>query len=88
VPAAFVPYPPATEHKRDRDGRRTKEVTKIDGEEEETPSDGQQGFHDRKREERHPGDEPDGDASAHEAPEQSEDTRRAQDLYLRMASWS
>jgi hypothetical protein len=88
VPAAFVPYPPATEHKRDRDGRRTKEVTRIDGEDEEAPSGGQHGSQDRKREERPPGDEPDGEASANEAPEQSEDTRRAQDLYLQMANWS
>lgn len=89
VPAAFVPYPPATEPKRDREGRRTKEVTKIDGEEEETPSGGQHGFQNHEQRRRSSGDDPDGgEPVSDEEQEQSEETRRAQDLYLKMAGWS
>ena len=84
-PIAYVPYPPASNQKQDRGGRKTKEVTKVDDEGEEPPHGGHQPFHGQGRDQGKPGEkleqgsggeaEPEGDPSA-------------QDLYLRMMDWT
>lgn len=84
-PIAYVPYPPASDQKQERGGRKTKEVTKVDEEGEEPPPGGHQPFHGQERD-RGKQSEKHEQGSAGEA--ETEGDSSAQDLYLRMMDWT
>ncbi|RWX76571.1 hypothetical protein EPK99_12845 [Neorhizobium lilium] len=86
IPLPFVPYPPATEQKQNREGRKTKEVTKLDEEGEEPPP-GQQSFHGHEQDKGQPREKQE-ERGGSGVKAEGEDDGSANDFYWRMAGWT